>query len=440
MTLFKTSLMRLSVFLTAGISATTLTLSTASALPLVITHATVHTVTAQGVLTDATVVIDEGKIIAINPQNLPENLAADRIIDAQGKILTPGLIGSINQLGLVEVSAVDESRDSGEKKAGISFDPSLAFNPRTSLIPYSRKGGITRNLVTPTGGESIFKGQAFAVDLSGKFDGFIKNELGVVVTLGASSNGSRAFNLQTLWHKLEDAQKALVKQEAKKTSEAKTKAKDDSKNGKEPGRDELILNAVLKGEKPLLVYADRASELLQLIKLKQTFNLDLVLIGAADAALVAKQLADATVPVVLNALRNLPESFDAMHTSLNSPAVLAAAGVKLVLMSSGNTHNLYQLRFDAGNAVANGLSKDMALASITANVADVFHLNGGRIAKGQVADLVLWSGDPLELSTRVEQMWIAGEQVSTNSRQDALRQRYMSQSAMPKAYLYEKEK
>ena len=438
MTLFKTPLSRVALFLSAGISVATLTLGSVSAAPLAITHAKVHTVTEQGVLTDATVIIDEGKILAINPQTLPQGLSADRIIDAQGKTVTPGFINSFNRLGLVEVSAVGESRDEGEKKADMTFDPSLAFNPRSSLISYSRKGGITRNLVAPGGGESIFKGQPFAVDLSGEFDSVIKSSLGVYVVLGGKSEGSRAFDLQTLWHKLEDRQKALANEkekQAKEKAKKESKSKKDNNGDKEPKRDELILNALLAGEQPLFVYANRASDLLQLVKLKQTFKLELVLVGAADAALVAKQLADAEIPVVINAIRNLPDSFDSLHTSLTSPATLAAAGVKVVLNTAGDTHNLYQLRYQAGNAVANGLSPQQALASITANAADIFKLDSGRIAVGQAADIVLWSGDPFELSTRVEKMWIAGEEVSTRSRQDALRERYMGKSELPRAYI-----
>ena len=141
--------------------------STASfAQSIAITNATVHTVTEQGVLNNATVIIEDGKVTAINP----ESVTADTVIDAEGKILTPGFIGSMNQLGLVEVGAVSRSRDAGDKKADITFDASLAFNPRSSVIPYSRKGGITSNVVVPRGGESMFKGQTFVADLSGEFD------------------------------------------------------------------------------------------------------------------------------------------------------------------------------------------------------------------------------------------------------------------------------
>lgn len=386
-----------------------------------ITNATVHTVTEQGVLHNATVVVEDGKVIAINP----ETVKADTIIDAEGKILTPGLIGSMNQLGLVEVSAVSQSRDAGDKKADITFDASLAFNPRSTVIPYSRKGGITSNVVAPRGGEDMFKGQTFVADLSGEFDSVRSNNNNIVIDLGAKSKGSRALALQNLHIKLEDATKKL----------AKTKDEKSKKTAKEPSRKSLIINALLAGDKALIAYADRASDLLVLLKLKKQFSLDMVFVGAADAVLIADKIAEAKVPVVMTALDDLPGSFDSLHASLENAAKLTAAGVKVVLTVDGDTHNLYQLRFHAGNAIANGLSRDAALASVTANVAEAFNLDSGKIAVGKTADLVLWSADPFELSTKVSHIWIAGKEYSTISRQDALRDRYTTKSDMPKAYL-----
>ncbi|MCJ8318537.1 MAG: amidohydrolase family protein [Colwellia sp.] len=395
-----------------------------------ITNATVYTATDKGILTNATVVIENGKITAINPPTI----SADIIVDAKGKILTPGFIGSMNQLGLVEVGAVSRTRDASDKKADITFDASLAFNPQSTVIPYSRKGGITRNVVTPRGGESMFKGHAFAVNLSASFNSVTDSETAVLLDLGSKSKGSRAYELQMLSHKLEDAAKKLTKLKNKSEDKGtKKKSEDEDKKDDEPKRDEIIINSLLAGEKPLLVYADRATDLLALIDLKKQFNLKLIIVGAADAELVSEQLAKENVSVILNALRNLPGSFDSLHTSLSSAANLTAAGVKVIL-SVNDTHNIYQLRFNAGNAIANGLSKKDALASITANVADSFALNTGRIAIGYDADLVLWSADPFELSSKVDKMWIIGEQVSTQSRQDALRHRYTTNSEMPRAY------
>jgi len=392
---------------------------------IAITNATVHTVTEQGVLNNATVIIEDGKVTAINP----ESVTADTVIDAEGKILTPGFIGSMNQLGLVEVGAVSRSRDAGDKKADITFDASLAFNPRSSVIPYSRKGGITSNVVVPRGGESMFKGQTFVADLSGEFDSVRVSNNAVIIDLGAKSKGSRALDLQKLHVKFEDATKKLAK--------AKKKAKDakDKKEAKEPSREDKVINALLAGDKALVAYADRATDLLALLKLKETFSLDLVFVGAADSVLIADKIAQAKVPVVMAALDNLPGSFDSLHASLENAAKLTAAGVNVALTVDGDTHNLYQLRFHAGNAVANGLSRDAALAAVTANVADAFNVDSGRIAVGKTADLVLWSADPFELSSHVAKIWIGGKEVSTQSRQDKLRDRYMKQSNMPKSYL-----
>lgn len=411
--LFKTSLIALA-----------LASSTASfAESFAITNATVHTVTDQGVLENATVVIENGKVIAINP----EKITADTTIDAQGRILTPGFIGSMNQLGLVEVGAVSRSRDAADKKADITFDASLAFNPRSTVIPYSRKGGITSNVVAPRGGDDMFKGQTFVADLTGEFNSVRVSNNNVVIDLGAKSKGSRALSLQNLHEQLEDATKALAKAKKKNTK--------DKKEAKEPSRKAQVINALLNGDKALVAYADRATDLLALLKLKETFSLDLVLVGAADAVLVADKIAAAKVPVVMAALDNLPGSFDSLHASLENAGKLTQAGVKVALTVDGDTHNLYQLRFHAGNAIANGLTRSAALASVTANVADAFNLDSGKIAIGKTADLVLWSADPFELSSKVSKIWISGKEYSTESRQDALRDRYTSKSDMPKAYV-----
>jgi imidazolonepropionase-like amidohydrolase len=395
---------------------------------IAITNATIHTVTEQGTLENATVVFNDGVITAINP----ESVKADSIIDAQGKILTPGFIGSMNQLGLVEVSAVSRTRDARDKKADITFDASTAFNPKSAAIAYSRKGGITTNVVTPNGGDDMFKGQAFIADLSGEYDSIVETNTAVLIHLGSKSKGSRAFDLQKLRYKLEDAQKALAKTE-KDAVAAKKDKKDKKKDAKELKRSEKIINALLAGEKPLIASADRATDLLALIQLKEDFNLDLVISGAGDAVSVAPQLAEAKVPVIITTISNLP-SFDALHQSLTSASALIEAGVTVAFKVNGDTHNLYQLRFDAGIAVANGVSKEQALAAVTANVADAFNFDSGRIAVGKKADLVLWSADPFELSTRVEKMWIDGVEHSTTSRQDALRERYTTPSDMPRAY------
>lgn len=409
-------------------SALTLTLVTNSvnAKSIAITNATVYTVASQGVLEQATVVIDEGKVKAVYPvDETPSQLETDETLNANGRILTPGFIGSMNLLGLIEVNAVARTRDELDPKADITFDASLAFNPKSTLISYTRKGGITSNIVAPTGGEGLFAGQSFAVNLSGEFSSVIAKQNAVLIHLGSESKGSRAQKLQLLSNKLADAQKALIKN---------SEPKKNKKEAKEPKRNEQVINELLAGDKPLIAYADRATDLLALLALKKEYAINLVLVGASDAVLVANEIADAKVPVILSSIDNLPKSFDSLNSSLTNMATLAKAGVKLIIMTHGESHNINRLRFEAGIAVANGLSKTDAYAALTANVADVFNLNSGRIVVGKNADLVLWSADPFEISSKVDLMWINGKKVSTKARQDALRHRYTTKTNMPKAY------
>ena len=388
-----------------------------SAQSLAIINATLHTSSDQGVLESASIVMNDGKITAINPSDVK----ADKIIDAKGQIVTPGFIATVNQLGLVEVGAVAGSRDAGEEKAGIDFDASLAFNPRSSLIPYARKGGVTRDLITPYGGDSIFAGLASVVDLSGSFESVLRKQAALVVHLGERSKGSRAFTLQTLINKLDEHQ-------TKASKEAK---KDDAK----PSAEDKIMAKVLKGDMPLLISVSRASDIVELIKVKQQFGVNIVLNGAQDAVVVKDRIAKAGIPVIISAMDNLPGSFDSLHASLNNAGILEKAGVKVLLTVGGDaSHNVYQLRYDAGNAVSYGMSQQGALKAMTSNVADVFGINAGSLEVGKAADVVMWSNDPFELSSHVNKMFINGVEVSTESRQDKLRERYTTESNMPRAY------
>ncbi|WP_289156851.1 amidohydrolase family protein [uncultured Pseudoalteromonas sp.] len=390
----------------------------ANAQSLAIINATLHTATEQGVLENASIVMDNGKITAINPQQVQ----ADKVIDANGQIVTPGFIASINQLGLVEVSAVAGSRDAGEEKAGIDFDVSLAYNAHSSLIPYARKGGVTRDVITPHGGDSIFSGLASVVGLSGDLRGDIQKQAALVVYLGERSKGSRAFTLQTLINKLEEHQ----------TKAAKKPKKDDDST---PSIEDKVMVKVLSGNMPLVVGVSRAADIIELLKVKEQFGINLVLNGAQDAVVVKEQIAKAQVPVIMSAMDSLPSSFDSLHASLDNAAALEKAGVKVILTVGGDaSHNIYQLRFDAGNAVSYGMSQQGALEAVTSNVASVFNINAGSIEVGKAADVVMWSNDPFELSSHVSKMIINGEEISTQSRQDKLRERYTTESSMPRAY------
>jgi imidazolonepropionase-like amidohydrolase len=398
-----------------------LTSCTVLADKVAITNTTIYTAGDNGVLTNASVIFEDGKIIQLNPSVIN----ADVVIDGTDKILTPGLISTMNQFGLVEVGAVSTTRDASAKKASIVFDPSYAYNPETSLIPFARKGGITRSLVAPSSRESVFTGQAFTIFMNSEFDSVIDTNTAVIANFGGARKDSRASSLLELIDKLEGQQKKL-------NDEILGKA--DDKKSKKASDEELTLTALLDGVKPLVASASRSSDLLHLIKVKEEFGVNVVISGGEDAVRVKEQLAAAGVPVMIKVVANLPGSFDSLHASLTTAGELEKAGVKVILYSP-DSHMAKNLRLDAGNAISYGMSPVGALKAMTSNVAEVFNMNAGEIAVGRSADLVLWSADPFEVSTKVDTLWINGEQVSTESRQDKLRDRYISKENKPRGYI-----
>jgi imidazolonepropionase-like amidohydrolase len=172
---------------------------------------------------------------------------------------------------------------------------------------------------------------------------------------------------------------------------------------------------------------DRASDISRTIAFAKRNGMKPVIAGGAEAWLVADELAKAKVPVLLDALINLPGNFDSIGSRLDNAALLHAAGVQIAFTQFGDSHNARKVRQVAGNAAAHGLPKEAALAALTGEPAEIFGLGRtrGRIAPGQTADLVLWSGDPLEVTSVADQVWIAGRAVAMRSRQHELRDRYL---------------
>ena len=212
-------------------------------------------------------------------------------------------------------------------------------------------------------------------------------------------------------------------------------SKKDKKDDDKPSTEDKVMAKVLSGDMPLVISVSRAADIIELIKVKEQFGVNLVLSGAQDAVVVKEHIAKANIPVIISAMDNLPGSFDSLHANLNNAGLLEKAGVKVLLTVGGDaSHNIYQLRYDAGNAVSYGMSQQGALKAVTSNVADVFGINAGSIEVGKAADVVMWTNDPFEISSNVSRMFINGTEVSPQSRQDKLRDRYTTDSNMPRAY------
>jgi imidazolonepropionase-like amidohydrolase len=193
---------------------------------------------------------------------------------------------------------------------------------------------------------------------------------------------------------------------------------------------------VVKGELPLVVTVNRASDIESTLRLAKELKLKLILAGVNEGWVVARQIAEAEVPVLLNPMDNLPGSFETLGASLENAARLASAGVTIAFMS-GDAHNARNLKQAAGNAVANGLPWNAALAAMTAVPARLWGIADryGTLEPGKDADVVIWDGDPLELTTFADAVFIRGREIPMTSRQLELRDRYKDLGGpLPPAY------
>jgi imidazolonepropionase-like amidohydrolase len=184
---------------------------------------------------------------------------------------------------------------------------------------------------------------------------------------------------------------------------------------------------LLDGALPLVVEVNRAADIQNVLRFGGQHKLQLVLTGCEEGWLVAREIAAAGVPVIVSALPNLPRSFDALGARLENAALLAKAGVKVALSPRDFTfHGSRTLRLEAGNAVANGLPWESALAAITRRPAEIFNVDDevGVLASGKLADVVVWTGDPFEPLTRPRHVFIGGREMPAVSRQTELRDRY----------------
>jgi hypothetical protein len=402
--------------------------STAAAQDLLIRNATVHTVTERGTLERTDVLVRDGRIAAVGTGLAS---AGAMVVEANGQSLTPGLFGGITGFGVVEVTLEQSTVDYAPPQAGEGhgsatgphpeFDVTLAFNPDSAVIGVNRADGVTSAMVAPgpSPGAAVVSGQGAVARLDGRPEAFaapsrtLFADLGVGGALGAPAAGvGRA------------AQFMLLEQAVREAKPTPQMRDGDFRLLTPAGRE--VLARYLNGGR-IAFGVDRASDIRQVLAFAQRHGARPVIVGGAQAWQVAALLAQAKVPVILDPLVNLPGSFDQLGASLENAARLHRAGVRVAFTYfNDGTHNARKVRQAAGIAVANGLPWEAGLAAITANPAEIFGLGAeqGRIAPGQFADLVLWSGDPLEVTTVAEQVWIEGRPQSMRSRQTELRDRY----------------
>ena len=402
--------------------------------PIVITGASIHTLTEQGQLHDATVIFDEGKITGIGKDiAIPEGATR---IDAKGKVITPGLFDSHTYLGLVEVSRSKQTRDAEIKdyELGAGFSIRHGINPVSSLIPITRMAGVTSAVVAPYQSDDIFSGQGSIIRLVNNDRFIVVPYVAQYISLGIrgsnKSGGSRSAALIRLRQALEDT--SHYQQHKQDYDQGKTR---DYTLGR---LDLEALEPVVNGDIPMTVWVNRAADIEQLLSMRKNFPIKLIINGGREAWKVADKIAAAKIPVILNPLDNIPRDFDSLDARLTNAAKLQQAGV-LIAFSTYSAHNVRKLRQLAGNAVAWGMAWEAALAAITINPAKIWGLDKdyGSIAPGKVEDLVIWNGDPFEVTTYAEQVFVAGDAIPMVSRQTLLRDRYKQLKNRTRPFAYD---
>lgn len=417
----------------------TLIAGAAAAQTIAITNARLVTMGPAGEIASGTVVMQNGKITAVGAGVRAP--AGAQVIDAGGRIVTPGLMSPESNLGLVEVGQVPASVDRANTNSRLSagFDVQYGLNPATPLIPVARRAGITRAVVNPlfAGGanrEYLFAGQSAVIDLGADDDMLTKAKVGMVIGFGEDgaerSGGARGGEIvlvKAVFDEVRAYMRGRGAYEAGATREFELSKAD---------LEALI--PVVTGRMPMVAQAHRASDIRQVLKLAREENVKVIIEGGDEAWIVAGDLARAGVPVVLDALQDLPNSFEQVNATLENAGRLEKAGVMVAIKgSNGGTFRVRELRYNAGNAVANGMSWSGGLAAITINPAKIFGVADrvGSLEVGKDADVVVWSGDPLEPMSDALQVFIQGREQPLRSRMEELAERYRYlKRATPPAY------
>ncbi len=444
----------------------------AAAQTIAITGGTVALGDGSEPIQNGTVLMRDGRIVDAGYQiGVPANAT---IVDARGKWVSPGIVAGFSRLGLSEIDLSGGIRDdraaTGPFSAAIDVAP--AINPNYSTIAINRADGVTRALVAPNTARNIFAGQGAMIDLGADLDPITRARLFQFVELG-ESGGETAGGSRPSAHVL--FRNAL--REATELQRFTTPIAARGQRREDPVRDRPIIRnpnesreygpdarrsddvlltrfdaaalvPVVQGRQLLLVRVESARDILSVLDIKREYpSLRIVLVGVTEGWMVADRVAAARVPVIASALNDLPSSFERLAATQSNVGRMRAAGVQVAIgmVDDDDTRNLFNQRQYAGNLVAlshvpgaTGVTWGEALAMITARPAEVVGMGAeiGSLARGRRADVVIWSGDPLQVASNAEMVFIDGVQQPLETRQTKLRDRYrdLDRRELPEAY------
>ena len=445
--------MRIKTLLAGAVAALALT-GPALAQDVAITGGRVLTGTS--VIENGTVVIRNGKVVSVGTGGAPAGL---RVIDARGKIVTPGFVAVDSGLAGTEVGSVRGTNDLANRANTLTaaFDLSYGLDPWSFTLPVARLGGVTRAVVTPQHGGSggghshddsdfagaghggfqspgLFAGQAAVIKLGGA-DILVKPRVAMVAPFGEAgatvAGGARGAEFVLFKETLAEVRAYARNKAAYERADMRALSLSRA--------DMEALIPVANGAMPLIVTVNRASDIQQVLRLAREEGLKIILDGAAEGWLVADEIAAAKVPVLLHPITNLPGNFEMRAARMQNAAALNAAGVVIAIKGNeGSAHRARDIRYNAGNAVSHGLPFAAAIQAITVNPARIFGFDGqfGELKAGAAGDVVVWSGDPLEPLSQPAAVLIDGVEQPLQARNLLLRDRYRTggEGAMPPAY------
>jgi imidazolonepropionase-like amidohydrolase len=451
------------------LAAAALLAAPAAAQTIAVTGGTLALGDGSAPIQNGTVVIRDGRVVTAG-QGVAVPAGA-QVVDATGKWVTPGIVAGFSRLGLVDVDAVAGTNDqSSEGPFSAALDIAPAINPNAAPVPINRAEGVTRAIVAPSIGKSIFAGQGALIDTGADGQPVTRARLFQYVELGEqgaeTAGGSRAASHALLRNALREARQlaggsAGGRDEAGRTTddprEDPVVANPNETRSYEARRnqdvlltrfDAVALVPVVQGRQRLLIHAERAADLRQVIALKREFpRLRLAIVGADEGWTVARELAASGIPVIASALTSLPSSFESLASTHSNIGRMRAAGVKVAIgtINDDEQRMAFRARWYAGNLVglsrlpgAAGLTWGEALAAITSAPAEAMGVDGdvGSLRPGRRGDLVIWSGDPLDNLSAAELVMIDGVQQPLATRQTKLRDRYrtLERGVLPEAY------
>ncbi|MFL2713615.1 MAG: amidohydrolase family protein [Gammaproteobacteria bacterium] len=350
-----------------------------------------------------------------------------RVIEVNGLPVTPGLISPMSNLGIVEINALDVTRDDESDLLSAGFSIFNAFNPHSTGIPWNRSNGVTSAMSTPSASSfPIFGlGSHFVLDGSLEIKG--SKDIAMFGRLG-SSYGSRAETLSIL-ESLLDIGKMVKTLSIEEILEMNLADQLELQS-----QDIIALGKVVNDGMPFVIETNRAVDILQALSMKKKYGLNLVLVSVEEAPMVLDQLKESNTPVIIDPMDNIPNSFDELGSSLDLGKILDQAGIP-IMFSTQRSHNYHLMRQGAGNAVAYGMSYETAIKGMSNTVAQTFRLdNRGSIETGKLADVIVWDGDPLEPSSFPKIVMIEGKLQDLSSRSTQLTERYTNTENKPSSY------